>query len=330
VNAKLVEEIANAVLYEGYILYPYRPSAPKNRQRFSFGIVAPRADGDADASGSTSVLQTECLARSGGQAELRVRVRFLHLIARSLEQRAPAAGATLDSWQEAAECDVHLAVRVDEAGAEGTKQAFQFPPTCERTPSDDGNGCVIRAQEELSGELQVSIERCDVALLKVSVRVANTTPRSPSSGGDRDGCLMQSLVSTHAILQIAGGEFVSLLDPPDAARVLAASCRQAGLWPVLVGEPHDRDAVLASPIILYDYPEIAPESAGDFCDGTEIDEMLALRVLTMTDAEKREMRLGDPRARRMLERTESLSDDEMMKLHGVLRGLRHVASVRTP
>ena len=56
--------------------------------------------------------------------------------------------------------------------------------------------------------------------------------------------------------------------------------------------------MLCSPIILYDYPKIAPESAGDFFDGTEMDEMLTLRVLTLTDAEKQEMRNGDPRARR--------------------------------
>jgi hypothetical protein len=82
--------------------------------------------------------------------------------------------------------------------------------------------------------------------------------------------------------------------------------------------------MLCSPIILYDYPKIAPESAGDFFDGTEMDEMLTLRVLTLTDAEKREMRNGDPRARRILERTESLSAESMLKAHGVIRSLRQV------
>ena len=37
-----VDQVANAVLYEGYILYPYRPSAVKNRQRWNFGVVYPR------------------------------------------------------------------------------------------------------------------------------------------------------------------------------------------------------------------------------------------------------------------------------------------------
>ena len=77
--------------------------------------------------------------------------------------------------------------------------------------------------------------------------------------------------------------------------------------------------MLSSPIILYDYPQIAPESAGDLYDGTEIDEILTLRIMTLTDEEKREMRSVDERARQILERTEKLSTHEMMKLHGALR-----------
>jgi hypothetical protein len=80
--------------------------------------------------------------------------------------------------------------------------------------------------------------------------------------------------------------------------------------------------MLSSPVILYDYPQIAPESPGDLFDGCEIDEILALRILTMTDAEKREVRDGDDRARQILERTENLSPEHLMKLHGTLREMR--------
>jgi hypothetical protein len=327
VNARLVEEVANAVLYEGYILYPYRPSALKNRQRFNFGVVPPQADGDDD--GGASFVQTQCLARTSVHSEFSVRARFLHLIARSAGDPERASGTSANSWQEAAERDVRFTIRVGERGAVAARQSFVCPPASDRTPSGWDGGSVTRVQAGLSGELYVSCERIADDLFQFTVRVANTTPRSTSSGNGRDDELMRSLVSTHAILQIGRGEFLSLLDPPADSQSLTASCRQVGLWPVLVGEPHERDAMLASPIILYDYPQIAPESAGDFCDGTEIDEMLALRILTMTDEEKREMRHGDERARRMLERTESLSDDEMMKLHGVLRGLRPVAGEGT-
>jgi hydrogenase maturation protease len=89
-----------------------------------------------------------------------------------------------------------------------------------------------------------------------------------------------------------------------------------------VGEEGERDAMLSSPIILYDYPQIAPESPGNLFDGTEIDEILALRILTLTDDEKREMQHADARSRQILERTEALPAEHFMKLHGVLRGLR--------
>ena len=82
--------------------------------------------------------------------------------------------------------------------------------------------------------------------------------------------------------------------------------------------------MVCSPIILYDYPKIAAESEGDFFDGTEMDEMLTLRVLTLTDAEKQEMRDSDPRARRILERTESMTTESLVKAHGVIRGMREI------
>jgi hydrogenase maturation protease len=113
-----------------------------------------------------------------------------------------------------------------------------------------------------------------------------------------------------------------LLEPPDELRGLASSCQNVGIWPVLVGEAGERDTLLSSPIILYDYPQIAPESAGDLFDGTEIDEILSLRIMTMTDEEKREMRESDDKMRLMLERTESLPPEQLMKLHGVVRSLR--------
>ncbi len=109
----------------------------------------------------------------------------------------------------------------------------------------------------------------------------------------RADALMYSLVSAHTILTVEDGEFVSLLDPPENLRSLAAECSNIGTWPVLVGEEGERDTMLSSPIILYDYPQIAPESPGSLFDGTEIDEILSLRILTMTDEEKHEMRQSD-------------------------------------
>ena len=131
------------------------------------------------------------------------------------------------------------------------------------------------------------------------------------------------------MIGVTAGEFVSLLEPPAELQSLAADCENVGAWPVLVGDPGQRDTMLASPIILYDYPQIAPESAGDLFDGTEIDEILSLRIMTLTDDEKREIRESDERARLILERTESMPVEQFMKLHGALRGLRPLAE-KTP
>ena len=60
--------------------------------------------------------------------------------------------------------------------------------------------------------------------------------------------------------------------------------------------------MLSSPVILYDHPEVAAESAGDLFDATEIDEILTLRTLALTDAEKREARATDPRAAELIDR----------------------------
>jgi hypothetical protein len=126
-------------------------------------------------------------------------------------------------------------------------------------------------------------------------------------------------VSAHTILGVEQGEFLSLLDPPAGFEDLACQCNNIGTWPVLVGD--EAETMLSSPIILYDHPQIAPESAGNLFDATEIDEILSLRILTLTDDEKREMRNSDERAREILERTENMPEEQFMKLHGILRGL---------
>ena len=91
---------------------------------------------------------------------------------------------------------------------------------------------------------------------------------------------------------------------------------------MLVGEPGDRSTLLAAPIVLYDYPQVAPESPGDFFDATEIDEMLVLNVLGLTDDERREVVAGDPRARQIVERCAAMSVEDVMRLHGILRDPR--------
>jgi hydrogenase maturation protease len=203
---------------------------------------------------------------------------------------------------------------------------FAFPGTRQLEPlrRREGRvaGALLRKALPLQGQLTIAAEPVGCELLRLTARIENITPCEPCEIADRNRAQRRVFASTHTILALRGGQWVSLMDPPEDLRQAAASCDNQGTWPVLVGEAESTDTVLSSPIILYDYPEIAPESPGDFFDGTEIDEMLTLRILTMTDEEKREMAATEPRARALLERTEAMTPMEIGRLHGALRSPR--------
>lgn len=350
---QLVEKIADAVLYEGYMLYPYRPSAVKNRKRWNFGVVHPQAWSLASGGADSWTMQTECLVLSGTNTAIDVKVRFLHLVSREAAERLDREariedgesriedggwrtveslevdGRVFHTWQEAVERDV----RADDLALTALLEApfrmeFAFPSMRAVEPLRGADarlaGALIRTQEAIEGVVEVQAERAGPEVTKITVRVSNTTPVDDPGARTSDEILLRALVSTHTIIGVRAGQFVSLLDPPESFREAAASCRNIGAWPVLVGEEGARDCMLSSPIILYDYPQVAPESAGDLFDSTEIDEILTLRIMTLTDDEKREMRDADDRARRILERTETLPLEQLMKLHGAVRGLRPV------
>jgi hydrogenase maturation protease len=346
-NLATVDKIAKAVLYEGYMLYPYRPSSVKNQQRWNFGVLCPQSYSEAQKGSEAWTMQTECLVEANSLTQIEIRVRFLQLVARSvgelanpvpellpgeapefhLVSRLEVAGRVYQSWQEAVEREVILPVCSPEALVESPlSQSFTFPEGKEfeylRNGEDPIAGVIIREQSSLQGMIEIRSERVSNDLFKVSVRIRNRTPFAAAHQASREDALLSSLVSAHTILGVQSGKFVSLLAPPDEVSQLAASCKNEGTWPVLVGEEGQCDTVLSSPIILYDYPQIAPESVGDLFDGTEIDEILSLRIMTLTDDEKREMSQSDERARLMLERTETMPVEQLMKLHGVLRGLR--------
>jgi hypothetical protein len=345
-NLDAADRIARAVLYEGYMLYPYRPSSLKNRQRWNFGVLYPPEYCQSQTGADASFLQSECLMRPRSNCRIEIRVRFLHLVDRTFGRLkehwsrdlasepdfAPVAtlevaGKVLQPWQEVKEREVALTVNAEELPS-GVTQAFAFSAAREFEPVPDetkqGDGLIVRSQQAVSGKIELSAGMVADGTLKLTVLVRNETlfDHADGKGKDRDHALRFSLLSTHIVLGIEDGEFISLLDPPSQVRDLPAQCRNLGVWPVLVGEAGQRDTVLCSPIILYDYPQVAPESAGDLFDGAEIDEILSLRIMTMTDEEKREMRESDPSARGILERTEALSPERLLRLHGVIRSLR--------
>jgi hydrogenase maturation protease len=322
-NFAHVDRIAKAVLYEGYMLYPYRPSSVKNRQRWNFGVLHPAAYSDAQGGGEACSMQTECLIYGDANATLEVRLRFLQLRMRSTANAVSDEARSLpEGWQEAVERDVSLpAMSLQKLVAEPVRCAFVFPAEMQNEIDLRSSEVIVRRQSQVGGEVQVKIELVQDSLFKVTVVARNTTPMEVPAAS-RDDALMQSLVSSHTVLGVEGGTFVSLLEPPAEFQEVAAQCQNVGVWPVLVGGEAQQDTILASPIILYDYPQIAAESPGDLFDGTEIDEILSLRIMTLTDEEKREIRQSDERASEILERTEAMPAEQFMKLHGVLRSLR--------
>jgi hydrogenase maturation protease len=185
-------------------------------------------------------------------------------------------------------------------------------------------GVLIREQQSVEGTLDITANEIEDGLYRLTLRISNMTHQDNARTAGRDEALLRSLVSTHAILGVDGGAFVSLMDPPDRWREAASSCRNLGAWPVLVGEEGSATMMLSSPIILYDYPQVAAESPGDLFDGAEIDEILSLRILTLTDEEKHAAAEIDERAGAMLARTEALAREQLMGLHGTVRGLREV------
>jgi hypothetical protein len=319
-----VEKIAAAILYEGYILYPYRPSAIKNRQRWNFGTLYPQPYAEAQRPPEPFRLVAECLVVAEANAALDVRLSFLQLLR---QQQASSDCVTNEfalsdpslEWEEAIERTLqHYDLHLKDFVAQPLTLALQM----ERTPaSDSSNG---EQATDLKATLTIAAALLPEGAYKLHFELQNTSPLLHGTTARRDEALPRSFVSAHLLLGITGGEFVSLLDPGEIHRESAAACHNVGVFPVLLGDESERSMMLCSPIILYDYPKVAPESSGDFFDGTEMDEMLTLRVLTLTDAERQEMRECDPLARRILERAESITPGALLKAHGIIRGLREI------
>lgn len=329
--------IARTVLYEGYVLWPYRRSAPKNQRRWTFGGVHPRSWSEDGHPDDPWRLHTECLAElpSDGDAEPTVRVglRFLQIVERRVARfedgalefadRIEAGGERWTAWDEAREREFWsppLALRPGDR----VRVPLDLHAASERAWLEDDagrkEGAVVRSWRSLSGELVARCEAVGDGACRVSVSVSNATPWQ---GEEREDALRSCFASAHVVLRADGADLVSLTDPPDALEDAADGCRNDGWWPVLVGERGARDTILSSPIILPDYPAIAPESPGDLFDGGEIDELLTLHIMALTDEEKEEMRATDPKTREILERTTALDPDDLLEMHGTFRGGPH-------
>jgi hypothetical protein len=308
VNLSAARSIADAVLYEGYILYPYRASAQKNQSRWQFGVAMSPGYSAVDPS-ERSFLQTECVFEHTGQPTIEVVVRFLQV------QRRTSVGQP--SWDEAVEREVTVAVEAAHLLHGGRVAGFELPAGEER------EGSVLRRRERVSGIVTVQAGPLPGpwSAARLRVRVDNHSAPDPVPR-TRDEALPTALVAAHLIIGVGGGQFLSMIDPPEWAKPEVEACQNIGCWPVLAGPGGGRQVMLSTPIILYDHPEVAEESPGELYDGTEIDEILSLRTLALSDAEKQEARATDPRAAALIDRVEALDAADFGRMHGTIRSLR--------
>jgi len=338
-----LDAIVRSVLYEGYVLYPYRHDAAKNRVRWTFGGIHPPAYSEASRGTEPRVASVTCLLEGGADALVDIRLGFLQPLTRLVSRVDPpvdgfdpasppaaepvesltVAGEIHRSWEEAVEerlDAVNASVGAIEAAP--ASLSIDLPARADTEALlEDGRvvGLETRSRLPLQARVDVTVRPAGDRLWRVVVEVHNLTEFECTGTGDRVRAMLQSLVSAHLVIRCSGdgARWLSLADPPEHAAAVAATCERKGLWPILI-DPAD-STVLASPIILEDHPEVAPESPGDLFDSAEIDEILILRIMSLTDEEKAEMRAADARTRAMLERTENMDDEAMLRLHGTLR-----------
>ncbi len=301
-------QVADAVLFEGYVLYPYTASADKNKLRWQFGVLTP----EGSESTEPHATHTECLVDPKNDPvdqplTLDVAVRFLQVQDRS-------GGGTVP-WQEGCLREVEASAPLQL----GVTQDLPF----EVPGGEEEEEGVLRRRYPLSGTVRVHAERLDgpYGTVRVKIDLANTNPWRAGEDTTREETLQHSLVAAHTLLAVRGGAFLSLLDPPEWAKPAAESCENLHTYPVLVGDGRD-DVLLSSPIILYDYPSVSPESPKDMCDATEIDEILTLRTMALTDEEKAEARATDPRAAEIIDHVDDMPQEMLERLHGTIRYMR--------
>lgn len=266
--------IADAVLYEGHPGHPGHRPAAKDHLRWQFGLLTPKSWGER--SGEPWFAQTECLLVPAAGAMLHVRLRGLQLDVCTVEAGPDAEGLgfrpvdelwvddrRLVPWDEGVPRQVDTVVPLDQL--RWHSQTIPFRHAGERGVElvmDAGGrvrGRLSRRGWPVDGRLRLSLSRAGgrYGTCRLQVVAENLSARP---GAGREAALRRSLLATHLILAVSAGEFVSLLDPPEWARPAAARCVNLHTWPVLVGSADRRDVVLSSPIILYDHPELAPES----------------------------------------------------------------------
>ncbi|SDK17081.1 hypothetical protein SAMN04487820_10565 [Actinopolyspora mzabensis] len=329
--------VADAVLYEGYLLYPYTADSPKNQVRWQFGVLMPPSHAD-DSIGEYTDLRTECLLEAPEDARVHVRLRFLRIQQRSVESldergqyrrvaSLPVGDRVIEEFDEAVEQEHDLLVRLGDLIDGGCELAVRDDAARSteevRDQTGELRGRIVRELRPLRGRLRVDAERIagPYGGLRLRVSVVNTSEWR-AADADRQRALRHAFVATHLLLGLDQGSLLSSMDPPEWAAAAVAECENVRCWPVLLGPGNRSAAVLAAPIILYDDPRVAPESPRQLHDATEIDEILTLRTMALTEQEKQQARQTDERARDIIDGVDDMPPEMLERLHGTLRYLR--------
>jgi len=331
-----VAAVADAVLFEGYLLYPYRASAQKNRLRWQFGVLTPACPDDPRSGTEPSRNRTETLVEPVGahlRLEVQLRLRCLQLQSRLLctPDGAPVDELVIDGVRQLAfeegtprQVDATLALADLLAGPVTVPIRLPGSRVVEdlRDASGAPAGRLVRECWPVTGRIVVAATDLPGPYLVYRLRldVINDGECAPSA--PREQQLRTALIAAHTLLAARRGAFLSLTDPPRWAEPYAAGCVNEHTWPVLAGPPDRSDLLLSSPIILADHPQLAPESTINLFDGLENDEILTLRTLVLTDEEKAEARATDPRAAGIIDAVDALPPEIMERLHGAIRSMR--------
>lgn len=273
-----LESLLGTLLYEGYALYPYTSTAAKNATPTPFGIAYPPTYAE-ETPAAFDRLRLHGVVLGDPATRVRAEVRFL--------QAAPEGG------HRAVERRLKILPRSLD-GLRATPHAETY----------DFAGLTVR--------LRLSAERLGRSMWRIALCVHNTTPLAPGAG--RSEALCSSLLSTHPLLLLSRGSFVSPLERDGDLGRAVESCASVNTYPVLASL--EDDVLLGAAIVLPDHPELAPESRGDLFDGTEIEEALVLHVLALSDAEREQIEADDPAIRAMVARTAAATPDELLRLHG--------------
>ncbi|HXB66108.1 MAG TPA: hypothetical protein VNV42_14660 [Solirubrobacteraceae bacterium] len=283
-----LQQLLDSLLYEGYALYPYTPGATKNATPTPFGIVYPPAYARALPS-TFDHLELRCVLEAVPDAVLEAELRCL--IATGARHQARAETLALPGAMVGALAGCAVEREVLLQTAEGLTLCVWL-------------GLSARELQAGSGVKHPGVERPGVERrYQTLLRVENRT--AVSSGLDRAAALRRSLLSSHPVMRVRGGHFISPLERP---------CGSTNTFPVLATARDD--AVIGTTIVLPDHPQIAPESRGALFDSTEIEEALLLHVLALSDAEREEIGRQDPAVSAMVARAAASSPQDILALHG--------------